>query len=140
MDLDRLLRWSAARRDGKPLLTIPCLDELRNPSCQELVDRQVSDAAKIIAGAGKLHRWRKWNRDPVLVIWSHESRQFIGFDNTLFCRWLGQTFDLVDKAGMSFGQPHAATGSRLWEELLKDTTGLPWASWELTDQWRRQNK
>jgi hypothetical protein len=108
--------------------------------CEELVNSQLKECARIIKAKGALYRWRKHNAPAVLVVWDKESKTFINFDNQGFCQWLGSHFDLRDRFGVHFGLPHRATAARIWEELLKDGHGLEWASWQLTDEYRKATK
>jgi hypothetical protein len=140
IDLKAMLRWDSERREGKPLLIIPNIDDLNKEYRQEVVSKQLAECAKVIKAKGLLYRWRKFVGPAVLVTWDKESRQFTNFDNNLFRHWLGAHFDLVDSRGVSFGLPAAGTAGRIWEELLRDESGLDWASWDLTTEWRKNGK
>lgn len=156
MILNQMPRWSADRRDDKAQLIIPILSQLNDPNFQELVNRQLEACALTIktrgdvysAGSGAgfsktytgLYRWRKFTGRVVLVIWDDASKTFTHFDTETFARWLGTHFDLVDSTGMNFGEPARATASRIWEKLCLEETNLPWASWELTEQFRREGQ
>jgi hypothetical protein len=139
-DLKLLLRMDSERRADKALLTIPIVDQLGKERCQDVVRKQLAECAKVIKAKNLLFRWRKCGAPSVLVIWNKDSHLFTHFDNDLFRHFLGIHFDLVDSRGMSFGLPAAATTAKIWEELLRDEHGLPWASWQLTDEYRRAGK
>lgn len=137
-NLNATLRQSEKRRHGRPLLTLPKLDQLNRQNHQKAVTAQLVAAAKIVAAKGLLYKWQKATKQMVLVTWDSVSRQFLGSDNGLMAKLLGENFDLCDPNGMQFGLPHVAVVSRLWEALL--ATDLPLASWALQEQFRKAGK
>jgi hypothetical protein len=139
-DLARMLRWDTSRQSDRPQLLIPCLAEVNNKYCEELVTNQLKECAKVIKSKGGIYKWRKYDAPAVLVIWDRESKVFINFDNAGFCEYLGTQYDLCDRMGVHFGLPHAAVAARIWEELLKDSTGLESVGWQTVRDWRKARK
>jgi len=138
--LDGAIRQNEIRRKGNKLLTLPALDHLRDPNRQQAIDQLMAAAAKVIAGAKLLYKWKRSSGLANLVQWDSINHQFNQMDNPSLCEFLGYNFDLVDTGGMAFGLPHKATADRLFAELLKDQVNLPLADWQLTDQWRREGR
>ena len=139
-DIGQMFRRDSARRANRPELLIPCLSEVNNKYCEELVNNQLKDCARVIKAKGGIYKWRKYDAPAVLVIWDKDSKVFINFDNAGFCEYLGATFDLSDRMNVHFGLPHPAVAARIWEELLKDSTGLESVGWQTVGDWRRQGK
>ena len=139
VDLKQLLRWDEARRD-KPRLVIPAFKTPGTKYDPGVVTNELRECARVIRERGGLFRWKRFTGLVVLVVWDPESKQFTGFDTERFGLWLGAFFDLCDRSGLQFGRPHLSTASRLWEQLTLDESGLPWASWQLTDEYRRAGK
>jgi hypothetical protein len=142
VDLRALQRWDASRRAGKPRLEIPSLKELNRVDCQTTVTETLRACARTIAATGLLFRWRRFGGGVTLVTWEPQAKQFITLNQDLehFALWLGAHFDICDNSGMQFGQPARSTAARISEQLLKDETGLPWADWALTAQFRKEGR
>jgi hypothetical protein len=139
-DLTKFLRWNEARRPDRQKLVSFCIDELNSRYCEELVTKQLGDCATVVKAKGDLFRWRRLNNSTVLVIWDKDSKQFINFDNSAFCQYLGSNFDLQDRSGCHFGLPAAPTAARIWDALLQNSVDLPFADWKLTAERRRAEK
>jgi hypothetical protein len=137
-DLAQMFRGDSNRRTDRRQLLIPCLSEVSSKYCEELVNNQLTECARVIKAKGGIYRWRKYDAPAVLVIWDKDTKVFINFDNAGFCEWLGTNFDLSDRMGVHFGLPHAAVAAKIWEELVKDSTGLQSVGWQTVSDWRRQ--
>jgi soluble lytic murein transglycosylase-like protein len=138
--LPQEIRQSPERRKNRKLLTFPAIDRLRDVNHEKEVDKLMETAAKGVAAAKLLYRWRRSSGIFSLVQWDSINHQFNQMDNPSFCEFLGYNFDLVDTFGMAFGLPHKATADRLFAELLKDQVNLPNADWKLTDELRKAGK
>jgi hypothetical protein len=135
MALDPALRQNAARRRSKQLVTLPVIGHLRNIDHQKEVDELMAQAAKLIGEAKLLYRWRRSSGLVTLCVWDSVIQVFTMLDNELFAEFVGKYFDLTDGT-LHFGLPHQSTADRLYEECLKDASGLEFADWALTDKRR----
>lgn len=141
-DLAPMVRQDAKRRHGKKELVVPSL--VFKPGAitipREDPVKLLEACAKVIASTGLLYRWKRYTGRVVLVEWNSDSKMFTGFHVESFKHWLGVHFDLKDQSGMHFGLASTPVTARVTEELLRNETDLPWASFQLTDEFRKQGK
>jgi hypothetical protein len=139
-DLGRMLRWDTSRRADRPVLLLPSLATIHSRYKEEVASKELADCAQVIRSTGLLFRWKKWTGQVVLCTWDSIIKLFTHFSNESFREFLGAHFDLQEKSGVHFGLPAEPVADRIWQTLLLDAIDLPWASWELTTEYRRSGK
>ncbi|HXM05411.1 MAG TPA: hypothetical protein VN939_22550 [Chthoniobacterales bacterium] len=103
---------------------------------EELASKELTECAHVIKATGLLYRWKKYYGPTVLCAWESTVKLFTHFSNESLREWLGTHFDLQETTGIHFGLPAEAVADRIWQTLLLNTIDLPWASWQLTTQYR----
>ena len=138
-DLGQLIRRDNRRID-RPVLLLPSLATIHSRYKEEVAGKELADCGQVIKNTRLLYRWKKWTGQVVLCAWDSTVKLFTHFSNESFREFIGAHFDLQEKSGVHFALPAEATADRIWQTLLSDAADLEWASWQLTDEYRRSGK